>query len=124
MRLLHSGNRSQLIWVVLLMSLPIILIACGSGISEEDLAAVTANLQNAQSEAQTAQTRIQELEKQLVPGFFQETDSGTQIAVVLAGTATGETRDIDGSPMECFDVDLLADHLSAEATMSSISRCS
>ena len=30
-----------------------------------------------------------------------------QIAVVLAGTATGETRDINGTPMECFDVNLL-----------------
>ena len=38
---------------------------------------------------------------------FQETDAGRQIAVVLAGTATGETRDINGSPMECFDVSLL-----------------
>ena len=38
---------------------------------------------------------------------FQDTDSGRQIAVVLAGTATGETRDINGSPMECFDVNLL-----------------
>ena len=106
MRLLHSGNRSRLIWVVFLISLPILLIGCGSGISEEQLAAVTANLQTAQSNAQTAQTRIQDLEKQLAPGF-KETDSGMQIAVVLAGTATGETRDINGSPMECFDVDLL-----------------
>ncbi len=105
MRLLHSGNRSQLIWVVFLMSLPILLIACGSGISEEDLAAVTANLQKAQSEVQAAQTQIQELEKQRTG--FQETDAGMQIAVVLAGTATGETRDISGSPMECFDVNLL-----------------
>ncbi len=104
-RLLHSGNRSQLIWVVFLMSLPIILIACGSGISEEDLAAVTANLQKAQSDLQAAQTQIQELEKQSTG--FQETDAGMQIAVVLAGTATGETRDINGSPMECFDVSLL-----------------
>jgi len=38
---------------------------------------------------------------------FQETTTGKQIAVVLAGTATGETRDINGSPMECFDVNLL-----------------
>ena len=38
---------------------------------------------------------------------FQETATGKQIAVVLAGTATGETRDINGSPMECFDVNLL-----------------
>ena len=106
MRLIHSGNRSKMIWVVFLISLPILLIACGSGISEEQLAAVTANLQTAQSNAQVAQTRIQELEKQLAPGF-KETDSGMQIAVVLAGTATGETRDINGSPMECFDVDLL-----------------
>ena len=60
MRLLHSGNRPRLIWVVFLMSLPILLMACGSGISEEDLAAVTADLQ-------AAQTQIQELEKQLVP---------------------------------------------------------
>ena len=105
MRHLQTGNRSRMIWVVFLMSLPILLIACGSGISEEQLAAVTANLQTAQSNAQTAQTRIQELEKQLAPGFKQ-TDSGMQIAVVLAGTATGETRDINGSPMECFDVDL------------------
>jgi len=67
MRLLHSGNRSRLIWAVFLMSLPILLIACGSGISEEDLAAVTANLQKAQSETQAAQTRIQELEQQLIP---------------------------------------------------------
>jgi len=37
---------------------------------------------------------------------FQETASGRQIAVVLIGTATGETRDINGSPMECFDVRL------------------
>ena len=106
MRLFHSGNRSRLIWVVFLISLPILLIGCGSGISEEQLAAVTANLQTAQSNAQTAQTRIQELEKQLAPGF-KETSSGMQIAVVLAGTATGETRDINGSPMECFDVELL-----------------
>ena len=106
MRLLHSGNRSRLIWVVFLISLPILLIGCGSGISEEQLAAVTANLQTAQSNAQTAQTRIQDLEKQLAPGF-RETESGMQRAVVLAGTATGETRDINGSPMECFDVSLL-----------------
>jgi len=104
MRLLHSGNRSQLIWVVFLMSLPILLIACGSGISEEDLAAVTADLQKTQLEVQAAQTQIQELEKQRTG--FQETDAGMQIAVVLAGTATGETREINGSPMECFDVDL------------------
>ena len=37
---------------------------------------------------------------------FQETASGRQIAVVLIGTAIGETRDINGSPMECFDVRL------------------
>ncbi len=105
MRHLHSGNRPRLSWVVFLMSLTILLIACGSGISEEDLAAVTANLQTAQSNAQVAQTRIQALEKQLMPGF-RKTGSGMQRAVVLAGTATGETRDINGSPMVCFDVDL------------------
>ena len=37
---------------------------------------------------------------------FQETAAGSQIAVVLAGTANGETRDINGTPMECFDVSL------------------
>ena len=105
MRHLHTGYRSKMIWVVFLMSLPILLIACGSGISEEQLAAVTANLQTAQSNAQAAQTQIQDLEKQLAPGF-RETGSGMQRAVVLAGTATGETRDINGSPMVCFDVDL------------------
>jgi len=38
---------------------------------------------------------------------FQETDTGKHIAVVLSGTATGETRDINGTPMDCFDVNLL-----------------
>ena len=99
MRFLHSVKLSRLTWLLFLLSLPVLLIACGSGISEEDLAAVKGDLQKAQSQ-------IQDLEKQLAPGF-KETDSGTQIAVVLAGTATGETRDINGSPMECFDVDLL-----------------
>ena len=28
------------------------------------------------------------------------------IVVLLAGTATGEIRDIDGTPMDCFDVEL------------------
>jgi hypothetical protein len=37
---------------------------------------------------------------------FQETAAGSQIAIVLAGTATGETRDINGTPMECFDVNM------------------
>ncbi len=60
MRFLHSGNRPRLIWVLFLMSLPILLIGCGSGISEEDLAAVTGNLQ-------AAQAQIQELEQQLIP---------------------------------------------------------
>ncbi len=60
MRPLHSGNLSQLIRVVFLMSLPILLIGCGSGISEEDLAAVRGSLR-------TAQAQIQELEQQLIP---------------------------------------------------------
>ena len=41
-------------------------------------------------------------------GGFSKTGDDLQIAVILAGTATGETRDINGSPMECFDVDLIA----------------
>ena len=106
MRFLPSVRLPRLTWLLFLLSLPVLLIACGSGISEDDLAKVNASLRTAQSDAQTAQTRIQELEKQLAPGF-KETDSGTQIAVVLSGTATGETREISGSPMECFDVDLL-----------------
>ena len=67
MRFLHSGNRPRLIWVLFLMSLPILLMACGSGISEEDLAAAQAEAQAAKSEVQAAQTQIQGLEKQLVP---------------------------------------------------------
>ena len=39
---------------------------------------------------------------------FVKTGSGLQIAVILSGTATGETRDINGTPMECFDVDLIS----------------
>ena len=39
-------------------------------------------------------------------GGFSKTGDDLQIAVILAGTATGETRDINGSPMECFDVKL------------------
>ena len=42
----------------------LVAIACSSGISEEDSAAVTADLQKARSEVQAAQTQIQELEKQ------------------------------------------------------------
>ena len=99
MRFLHGVKLSRLTWLLFLLSLPVLLIACGSGITEEDLAAVKGDLQKAQSQ-------IQDLEKQLAPGF-KETGSGMQIAVVLAGTAVGETRDINGSAMECFDVDLL-----------------
>ena len=39
---------------------------------------------------------------------FAKTGSGLQIAVILSGTATGETRDINGTPMECFDVNLIS----------------
>ncbi len=105
MRIFHSGNRSQSIWVLFLMSLPILLIACSSGISEEDLAAVTADLQKARSEVQAAQTQIQELEKQ--GSGFQESDAGMQIAVELVGTATGELRTINGTELTCFDVDMI-----------------
>lgn len=66
MRFLPSGNRPRLIWVLSLMSLSIFLIACGSGISEEDLAAVTANLEKAKSEVQTAQAQVQDLEDQIL----------------------------------------------------------
>lgn len=85
-RLLHSGNRSQLMWVVFLMSLPIILIACGSGISEEDLAAVTANLQKAQSDLQASQTQIQELEQQLIP---------STMVVAMRGYADAVAKTLD-----------------------------
>ncbi len=93
-----------IIWLVALM-VGLVAIACSSGISEEDLAAVTADLQKARSEVQAAQTQIQELEKQ--GAGFLETASGKQIAVELAGTATGEVRTISGTEMTCFDVNMI-----------------
>ena len=72
MRFLHGGNRPLLIWVVFFMSLPILLMACGSGISEEDLAAAQAEAKAAQAAAETAQTekqaamtQVQKLEDQI-----------------------------------------------------------
>ena len=65
MRLLHSGNRPRLVWVLFLMSLPILLMACGSGISEEDLAAVKSDLEKARSEAQAANSDAQAAESQV-----------------------------------------------------------
>ena len=38
---------------------------------------------------------------------FQETATGKQIAVELAGTATGEMRTINGTEMTCFDVNMI-----------------
>ena len=64
MRLFHTGYRPRLIWVMFLFSLPILLIACGSGISEEDLALVTADLEKAQSEAKAAQTEAKEAQSE------------------------------------------------------------
>ena len=60
MRLLNIGIRIRTISVVFLISLAFLLIGCGSGVSEEELAAVTGDLQ-------AAQTQIQELEQQLIP---------------------------------------------------------
>lgn len=59
MKFLPSGNRPRLIWVLFLMSLPILLMACGSGITEEDLTA-------AKSEAQAAQAQVKGLENQMM----------------------------------------------------------
>ncbi len=39
---------------------------------------------------------------------FTETGAGLQTAVILSGTAPGETRVISGTNMECFDVDLVS----------------
>jgi hypothetical protein len=93
-----------LIWLFALL-VGLVAIACSSGISEEDLAAVTADLQQARSDVQAAQTQIQELEKQ--GADFQETATGKQIAVELAGTATGEVRTINGTELTCFDVNMI-----------------
>ncbi len=38
---------------------------------------------------------------------FQETATGKQIAVELAGTATGEVRTISGIEQTCFDVNMI-----------------
>lgn len=67
MRLPHSSKRSKLTCFVFLMSFAIVLIACGSGITEEEFAAVKADLQEAKGNLQAEQAKIQELEKQLVP---------------------------------------------------------
>ncbi len=68
MGFLDVRKRFKLTWLAMLAVLPILLAACGDGVSDEEFAAVQGDLQAAQAQAQTAQARVAELQQRLDRG--------------------------------------------------------
>ena len=58
MRLLYGRIRAKLTWLATLLALPILLTACGNGVSQEEFDAVQGDLQAAQAQAAVLQQRL------------------------------------------------------------------
>ena len=82
MRLLIDRKRSKLTWLLPIVALPILLTACGSGVSEEDLKAVEEKLQVAQARVQSLETKLQ-TEQSEVAALQQRLDRAIAIQEVL-----------------------------------------
>ena len=83
-KLLHGRIRSKLTWLARLLALPVVLAACGGGVSQEEFDAVQGDLQAAQAQAAALQQRL---------------DRGVAILGVLDILASSfEDEDEDGGP--------------------------
>ena len=99
MRLLMDRKRSKLTWLLLIVALPILLTACGSGVSEEDLEAVEGELQVAQARVQSLETQsqaeqaqVQSLETQLQTEQAQVESLETELQTEQAQVESFETK--------------------------------
>ena len=77
MRLLHSIKRSWWTWLGLLTGLPILLTACGGGVSEEAFASVQGDLQQAQTQVQQLESEVSTV-KETLAGLPQTSESAMQ----------------------------------------------
>ena len=96
MRLLYRRIRSRLTWLAILLALPILLAACGSGVSQEEFDAVQGDLQATQAQVQSLETQVQ-TEQAQAAALQQRLDRGAAIQEVL-DTLISSFEDEDGGP--------------------------
>ncbi len=82
MRLLHGRINSKLTWLAALLALPILLAACGGGVSQEEFDAVQEDLLAAQARVQSLETQLQ-TEQAQAAAVQQRLDRGAAIQGVL-----------------------------------------
>jgi len=92
----YTRTRSKLTCLATLLAIPILLAACGGGLSQEEFDAVQGDLQAAQARVQLLETQLQ-TEQAQAAALQQRLDRGAAIQGVLDALARS-FEDGDGQP--------------------------
>ncbi len=121
---LISGTRTHKIaGLAMILGLSILLSACGSGVSEEDLEAVKGDLQTAQNELQRLQTEVLTMSQRAEVGFDQ-VSSLAELATARGSmsdrAATYDDKNLDREWLLIGDWSLNCSEACAEAPIDQI----